>query len=142
MRKRVLIADDEVHVRKVIDFKLKSHGYQVFQASNGADGLNIIQKEKPNVVITDINMPIIDGKSLCEKTNPLKKENPFLTIIITARILPEEEDWIRNMDDTQFMEKPFSPTKLLAAVDSYIHASLSSAPECRQYDTPAVPIQS
>ena len=56
-------------------------------------------------------------------TNPIKAERPFLTQIITARISPDEEVWIENMQDTQFMEKPFSPSKLLAAVDGYFGES-------------------
>ncbi|MEE8397563.1 MAG: response regulator, partial [Desulfobacterales bacterium] len=88
-------------------------------ATNGEEGLAIIQNEKPDAVISDINMPKLDGRSLCEMTDPLKAERPFLTLIITARISPDEEEWVSKMQDTQFMEKPFSPSKLLEAVDGY-----------------------
>jgi len=103
----------------VVELKFRSRGYQVILAENGEEGLRLIQTEKPDAVITDINMPKLDGKSLCEMTNPIKAERPFLTIIITARISPDEENWVSNMQDTQFMEKPFSPSKLLVAVDEY-----------------------
>ena len=117
--KLILVCDDEAHIRRVIELKLKSRGYKVITAVNGEDGLNLIKTEKPDALISDINMPKLDGKSLCEMTNPLKNERPFLTIIITARISPDEENWVGEMQDTQFMEKPFSPSKLLAAVDTY-----------------------
>jgi CheY-like chemotaxis protein len=65
-------------------------------------------------------MPIMNGKTLVEKTNGLKKDRAFLTIIITARINPEDRDWIDNMQDTLFMEKPFSPARIADVVEKYI----------------------
>jgi two-component system chemotaxis response regulator CheY len=118
--KRVLVVDDEVHIRRVLELKLKGHGYQVIMAQNGEEGIDIIQKEKPDVVISDINMPKMDGKTLCEKTNNLKNDRRFLTIIITARVDPEDHKWIGNMRDTLFMEKPFSPTKILSVIQRYL----------------------
>jgi DNA-binding response OmpR family regulator len=120
INKKVLVIDDEVHIRRVIEIKLKNRGYDVLSASNGEEGLNIIKDQKPDVVISDINMPNLDGKALCQKTDALKKETPFLTIIITCRISPDEENWIREMQDTRFMAKPFSPTKLVECVDEYV----------------------
>ena len=117
--KLILVCDDEAHIRRVIELKLKSRGYRVITAADGEEGYALIQSEKPDAVISDINMPRMDGRTLCETTNPLKAERPFLTIIITARISPDEEGWVDGMQDTQFMEKPFSPSKLLEAVDTY-----------------------
>lgn len=114
--------DDEAHIRRVIELKLKNGGYQVVTARNGEEGLDMIKTQQPDVVISDLNMPKLDGKTLCEQTNNLKKERPFLTIIITARISSDEEDWIKKMDTTLFMEKPFSPSKLLECIDQHVGA--------------------
>ena len=118
-RKRVLVVDDEAPVRRVLELKLKNGGYDVLLADNGEDALKIIESEKPDVVVTDINMPRMNGKELCGKTNDMKRERPFLTIIMTARILPDEEQWIAGMLDTLFMEKPFSPSYILESIDQY-----------------------
>ena len=118
--KKVLVVDDEAHIRRVLEVKLKIRGYQVLMAKNGQEGIDIIKEHQPDIVITDINMPIVDGKTLCEKTNGLKKDRTFLTIIITARINPEERDWISKMQDTRFFEKPFSPAKIVDAIEQYI----------------------
>ena len=88
-------------------------------AVNGKEGLNLIKTQKPDVVISDIMMPEMDGKTLCKRTNSLKKERPFLTIIITSRISPDEESWTDDMEDTLFIEKPFSPSRLLECIDKY-----------------------
>ena len=118
----VLVCDDEAHIRRVVELKLQSSGYRVITAANGEEGLDIIRTKAPDAVITDINMPKLDGKSLCEMSDPLKAARAFLTIIITARISPDEEKWVDQMQDTQFMEKPFSPAKLLEMVDRYFNA--------------------
>ena len=117
--KKVLIIDDEPHIRRVIELKLKQRGYQVIQAKDGEEGLHLILTQRPDAVITDIMMPKLDGKALCERTNRLKKEHPFLTLIVTCRISPGERHWIRKMQDTLFMEKPFSPSRLLECIDRY-----------------------
>lgn len=117
--KKVLVVDDQAHIRRVIELKLKNRGYQVMIAKNGEEGLNLIKKQQPDVVITDIMMPKMDGRTLCEQTNDLKKEWPFLTIVMTARISPTEREWIGEMQDTVFMEKPFSLSTVLRCIDQY-----------------------
>lgn len=117
--RKVLVVDDEAHIRRVIGIKLKKRQYQVLLAKNGQEGLDIIETQQPDVVVLDINMPVMDGKTLCERTNMLKKERPFLTIIITARILPEDRKWVDSMQDTLFLEKPFSPSEMMKLIGQY-----------------------
>jgi CheY-like chemotaxis protein len=117
--KVILIVDDEAPIRRVIELKLKNGGYDVLSATNGEEGLQLIKSKKPDVVITDINMPKMNGKELCELTDSLKQEQPFLTIIMTARIMPDERQWVDKMRDTMFMEKPFSPSRLLESINRY-----------------------
>lgn len=117
--KTALIVDDEVHIRRVLEVKLKNKGMQVMMAKNGQEALDLIQENRPDVVITDINMPIMDGKTLCILTNPLKKEKTFLTIVVTARIDPQDNIWIQELQDTILLEKPFSPMEILHIIQSY-----------------------
>ena len=117
--KRILVIDDEAHIRRVIELKFKNQGYQVITATNGEEGLDLIKSQQPHVVITDIMMPKLDGKAMCERANELKKKRPFLTIVMTARISPTEQDWIEQLTDTVFVEKPFSLQTILKCVDQY-----------------------
>jgi len=121
--KKVLVIDDDIHILRVIELKLKNRGYEVLTARDGKEGLTIINTQQPDVVITDINMPKLDGKSLCEQTNALKKQRPFLTVVITSRVVPNDKIWVEKLDHTLFMEKPFSLAKLGEAVDGYFEAS-------------------
>jgi len=118
-KKTILIIDDDIHIRRILEIKIKHNGYETLTAKNGKQGLEIIQNQKPDAVISDLNMPRLDGKELCQMTNSLKKEHPFLTIIITARINPYEQQWINEMQDTMFMEKPFSPSKIIESLAQY-----------------------
>ncbi len=119
INKNILVIDDDAHIRRVIELKLRNAGYQVLIAKNGEEGLNLIKSQRPDVVITDIVMPKLDGKAVCMKANEFKKEWPFLTLIITCSITFNEKNWINGMKDTQFMEKPFSLNKVLGCVDRY-----------------------
>ncbi len=118
----ILTVDDDAYIRKVIELKLKRNGYQVVTAVNGIDALKTIQKMKPDVVITDLNMPGMDGEALCRNTNPLKKERRFLTIVMTSRIDPHDAKWLEEMQDTRFIEKPFSPARLIAYINDYFES--------------------
>lgn len=120
VNKKVLIVEDEAPIRRVLEFKLKNSGYRVLIAKNGAQGLELIKSQQPDAVITDIMMPEMDGKQLCEQSNELKKKRPFLTIVVTCRIAQDEQQWINQMQDTVFMEKPFSPARLVECIDQYL----------------------
>ena len=80
--KKILIIDDEAYIRRIIELKLKTKGYQVITAKNGEEGLSSFKVHQPDVVVTDIKMPVMDGKEFCRQTNPLKKTRPFLTVIV------------------------------------------------------------
>ena len=117
--KTVLIVEDDRILRSVLEIKFSNKGYQVYSAGDGVEGYDLILKEKPEMVITDIQMPRMDGKSLCEKTCELKKETPFLTIVITSMV-PENHSWIDEMDETELMLKPLNLKKLVNRVDQYL----------------------
>jgi DNA-binding response OmpR family regulator len=117
--KTILVIDDDLHIRRVIELGLTRRGYRVITASDGSKGLELLCTMKPDAMVTDLNMPKLDGEALCKKTNPLKKERRFLTIVMTARINPEEQEWLAEMEDTEFFEKPFSPMRLVACIDEY-----------------------
>lgn len=119
INKNILVIDDEAHILRVIELKLRNAGYQVLTAKNGEEGLNLIKSQRPDVIITDIKMPKLGGKVICTKANEFKKEWSFLTLIITCSITFDEKKWVNEMKDTQFMEKPFSLNKMLDCIDRY-----------------------
>ena len=117
--KKILVIDDDAQIRRVVELKLRNRGYEVLMAMNGLEGIQMIESERPDAVVTDVMMPKLDGEALCKQTNHLKKQRPFLTIVMTNRISPEDRHWVKEMHDTKLMEKPFSPTRLLGCIDEY-----------------------
>ncbi len=117
--RKVLVVDDEGPIRRVIELKLKNRGYEVLSAVDGQEGLRLIESEKPDAVITDIMMPRMDGQELCQRTDALKRERPFLTIVMTCRISPEEQAWVDRLQETVLMKKPFSASLLLKEIEDY-----------------------
>lgn len=115
--KKVLIVEDEVAIREFEVINLKRVGYDTVEAGNGEEALRIYEEQNDfDIALLDISMPRMDGLTLCKE---LRKRSPSLGIImLTART--QEMDKISGLmlgaDD--YITKPFSPTELLARVDS------------------------
>jgi two-component system chemotaxis response regulator CheY len=98
---------------------LHNKGYEVFTASNGTEGIEKFNLYHPDVVITDVKMPGMDGQALCEQINSTNYEKPYLIIVITCSVSDGNMRWINNMRDTLLLEKPFSPTRVLEAIEKH-----------------------
>ena len=112
----ILVVEDERAILEIITFFLEDEGYQVLQALNGEAALSLLEEAKPDLIISDIRMPGMDGFALCEevRSNPDFVQLPF--IFLTGR--DERADVRRGMglgaDD--YLTKPFEPEELLSAV--------------------------
>ena len=120
----VLIVDDEPFVPRVLELKLSRAGYRVITAPDGPHGLELVANEHPQVVITDISMPGMSGYELCHEAQKYRQDNPFLLIVITSRTERDLRQWVEDIPDLVFFEKPLSPRALLRAVDSYLAAGV------------------
>lgn len=115
----VLIADDEAHVIRVLKQSLERQGYEVDGVLNGQAALEKIRQRKPDVLITDIQMPRMSGEALCRQLQQELPQRDFLIFVLTSRTEIEHREWSREIHNLQFMEKPLSIRKLLTAMESY-----------------------
>ena len=113
----VLVVEDDKEIREGVEIYLKSQGYEVFQAADGVEGLEVIEKEDIHLAIVDIMMPRMDGISMVVK---LREKYDFPVIFLSAK--SEEVDKIMglNMGADDYVTKPFSPMELLARVNSQL----------------------
>ncbi len=113
----VLIVEDEKEICDGIEIYLKNQGYNVFKASNGEEGLEIIKKVDMHLSIVDIMMPKMDGITMVMK---LRENYDFPVIMLTAK--SEEMDKIMglNIGADDYVTKPFNPMELLARVNSQL----------------------
>jgi CheY-like chemotaxis protein len=120
---KILIVDDEAYIRRVLELKLRNKGYDVFVAADGAEGLEKYNLYDPEVIITDIKMPGMDGRALCEKINNSNNDKPYLIIVVTCSVSDGNIRWINNMRGTLLLEKPFSPSRVLEAIEDYVEST-------------------
>ena len=127
--KRVLVAEDETSIREFIVINLQRSGYDVVQAENGAQALELYDRDDGNfdVVLLDIMMPEVDGLEVCKRLRT--KSKTVGIIILTAKT--QEMDKVTGLlvgaDD--YVTKPFSPSELMARVDAiYRRVEMNSAP--------------
>jgi CheY-like chemotaxis protein len=116
---RVLIVDDEPHVIRVLKLALSRIGVQVDEVYNGACALEYLQLQQPDAVITDIDMPRMDGRTLCLRIGELFPSRGFPIFIMTARAELEHRQWAQNIPNVTFMEKPLSIRKLTKALSEH-----------------------
>ena len=116
MTKTILTVDDSRTIRDMLMLALKDAGYRVVQAEDGIHGLEVLQAETPDIVITDINMPRMDGFGFIEgmRANPDHKATPVL--VLTTESDAAKKQRAREAGATGWIVKPFDPAKLVDAV--------------------------
>ncbi|OGL43253.1 MAG: hypothetical protein A2149_06645 [Candidatus Schekmanbacteria bacterium RBG_16_38_11] len=122
MEKKILLVDDEPSVLRVLDMKFKNAGFKVLTASDGMEGLEIIEKELPDVVISDNRMPNMSGIDLCVACKKIREKRNFLFIMLSsyASVTSKlDREWVNSLSDTVFIPKPFSPRNILKTVKKY-----------------------
>ncbi len=113
---KILTADDSASMRQMVSFTLKGAGYQVIEAVDGKDALKKAQTEKADLVLTDVNMPNMDGISLVKqlRTLPNYKFTPILLLTTESAMDKKKEG--KEAGATGWLVKPFNPDQLLATI--------------------------
>lgn len=112
----ILAVDDSTSMRQMVSFTLKGAGYDVTEARDGVEALNLAKTGKFNLVITDVNMPNMDGITLTKelRTLPAYKFVPILTL--TTESSQDKKMAGKQAGATGWIVKPFNPDQLLATV--------------------------
>ena len=116
MSKTILTVDDSRTMRDMLRLALTDAGFQVLQAEDGVHGLEVLDGENPDVIITDINMPRMDGYGFMEgvRADPRYRAIPIL--VLTTESSPEKKMRARDAGATGWIVKPFNPEKLVEAI--------------------------
>lgn len=117
MEYNILVVEDEKEIADAIEIYLKNQGYHVFKASNGQEGIAIIEKNEIHLALVDVMMPIMDGITMTMK---VRSNYDFPIIILSAK--SEDIDKITglNIGADDYVTKPFVPMELLARVSSQL----------------------
>ncbi len=121
MTKRVLLCDDEIHILRAAEFKIKRAGYSVRTASDGEEAWQLLQDQIPDMVITDCQMPRLDGLGLVRRMREDPRTAGVPVLMLTAKGLElRHGDLASELGILEVVAKPFSPRELLARVDSIL----------------------
>jgi two-component system chemotaxis response regulator CheY len=118
--RKVLIVDDSVSMRQMVSFTLRQGGYEVVEAEHGQDALNKLKTATVDLIITDLNMPVMDGITLIQnvRQNPAMKSKPIL--MLTTEGLAAKKEQGKTAGATGWIVKPFDPDKLLLTISKVL----------------------
>lgn len=114
---RILIVDDEKEIRDLVDIYLKGEGYETLKAENGEEALNLLEKEKVDLIILDIMMPKVNGIEACLK---IREEREMPIIMLSAKSEDMDKILGLNTGADDYLTKPFNPLELVARVKSQL----------------------
>jgi len=118
MAEKILVVDDEWELRNLLTEFLTGEGYDVIQASNGEEALELAEKEEPQVILLDVKMPGIDGIEVCRRLKEEDKTRFIPIVMVTALEDRDVDAFVEGADD--FVTKPFSLVELSFRVKSML----------------------
>ncbi len=120
MPKTIVIADDEPHVLRSLEFILKKQGYRVVTATNGEEALDRVKQNNPDLVFLDIQMPKMDGNTVLRKLREDEQYQSLYIVMITAK--GQEVDRLNSLESgaNEYVTKPYSPRKLVTRVQEIL----------------------
>ena len=125
-RYKILIADDELYVARVLKLVLKKEGYEVTCVNNGKEALDAYVRLSPDVVVTDVRMPHVDGRKLVEAIRSMDGGKNIPVVVMTSTLESENRDWVNDVGNVSFLGKPVSPRELVRVINSHFMHSKAS----------------
>ena len=119
-QKKVLVVDDEIHIVQVVAIKLRNNGFDVITAENGSVALECVKSEKPDIIVTDFQMPVMSGLELIENLRSEPETVEIPVIMLTARGFAIDEEAKKRLNVTACLSKPFSPREVLRCIEEVL----------------------
>ena len=123
--KKILVADDEPQLALAVKIRLQSRGYQVVTATNGRQALELIAKERPDLVLLDVLMPVMDGYFTLRELNQRFGRGTIPVIVLTARDRMKELFELEGIED--YLVKPFDHDDLLVRIERVLRRREAAA---------------
>ncbi|MEO1329936.1 MAG: response regulator [Pseudomonadota bacterium] len=115
--KRVLAVDDTITFRIMLSDCLRKAGHEVIEAENGKQALDKLLAEQPDIVITDLNMPVMDGLDFIEAARKEHAGRALPMLLLTTEVADHLKKRAREVGATGWLTKPFDPAQILRLVD-------------------------
>ena len=122
MKRTVLVVDDAMTMRKMVSFTLRGSGYETVEAGDGVDALAVLGRQQVDLIITDVNMPRMDGIEFTRQARQALRGRPVPILILTTESEVEKKNQARAAGATGWIVKPFQQEQLLAIVAKVLPA--------------------
>lgn len=113
--KKVLVVDDNRTLMKWMDKKLSAEGYTVLTAGNGKEGLDIASRELPDLIVSDVDMPVMDGGEMVSKLKASRITSHIPVVFLTG-LITKEEGAPESTGDVLYISKMSKPAELMAVI--------------------------
>lgn len=113
---KILVVDDEEDVVRLLEFRLAKEGFNVVSARDGQTALSLTEQEKPDLVVLDIMMPLMDGMEVLRQIRSRRAMSKTPIIMLTAKTSSLTVDEARQLWVSDYIMKPFDPEKLVTKV--------------------------
>ena len=118
-KKRILLVEDEEDVREIVVFRLEQAGYDVIAAGDGESGLELAEKEVPNLIFLDLSLPGMKGDEVCLKLKANEKLKAIPVVIFSASV-DKVRAKARAVGADDYLVKPWEPEELVAKVRKFL----------------------
>jgi DNA-binding response OmpR family regulator len=118
--KKVLVVDDDPFILMSIEFLMKKSGYDVMVARNGNEALELINNNKPDLILLDIMMPDVDGYSICKYVKSSKNLKDIVVVFLSAKTEEADIEHGYDLGASLFVSKPFSTRELVKKIKGLI----------------------
>jgi two-component system cell cycle response regulator DivK len=120
MKTKILVIEDNEQNLYLVTFILEKHGYEVIQARNGEEGIEIAKKKSPDLILLDIQLPVMDGYTVARelKMNMIKKDVPI--IAITSYAMTGDREKALEAGCTGYITKPINPDTFISSIEQYL----------------------
>jgi DNA-binding response OmpR family regulator len=127
---KILIAEDERDIRELVNFSLQFGGFTVVQAANGAEAVELAQKELPDLILMDVRMPKMTGYEACRQMKSMPELSHIPVVFLSAKGQESEIQTGLESGAEEYILKPFAPDELVKQVQAVIDrvAARRSAP--------------
>jgi DNA-binding NarL/FixJ family response regulator len=121
--KKILIVDDDITLRTALSRYLQNRGYSVLDAKSGAEALDLIEQNPPDIVVSDVMMPEMDGLEFCRRLRAMRSGQLVPFIFLSSRSEVDDRVQGHQMGADDYLIKPFEPKELVAKIESQLERS-------------------
>ncbi len=117
---KILVVDDEVYILHILDFSLGAEGFEVITANNGELAIEKAKQEKPDLIVLDIMMPVLDGYETCRRLKRLSETKEIPVVLLTAKGRDVDKRLGFEVGAIDYIVKPFSPNSLIGRIQDIL----------------------